>query len=53
MKIIKQMNSKTTRAIVGAVVAMSLMANAVMAQQADEGKPQKNLLKQNEPQPPH
>jgi len=34
------MNTKTTRAIVGAVVAMSLMANAVMAQQAGAGKPQ-------------
>ncbi len=30
---------KTTRAIVGAVAAMSLMANAVMAQQAAAGKP--------------
>jgi hypothetical protein len=34
------MNTITTRAIVGAVVAMSLMANAVMAQQAGAGKPQ-------------
>jgi hypothetical protein len=33
------MNTKTTSAIVGAVVAISLMANAVMAQQAEASKP--------------
>jgi len=33
------MNAKTTSAIVGAVVAMSLVANTVMAQQAATGKP--------------
>ena len=37
------MNTKTTRAIVGAVVAMSLVANAVMAQQAGAGKPQQEF----------
>jgi alpha-galactosidase len=34
------MNTKTTKAIVGAVVAMSLVANVVMAQQAGAVKPQ-------------
>jgi len=37
------MNKKTTRAIVGAVVAMSLMTNAVMARQAGTGKPQERF----------
>jgi len=37
------MNTHTTGAVVGAVVAMSLMANAVMAQQAGAGKPQETL----------
>ena len=37
------MKPKTTRAIVGAVVAMSLMANAAMAQQAGAGKPQEKF----------
>ena len=37
------MNTKTTSAIVGAVVAMSLVANAVMAQQAEAGKPQQEF----------
>jgi len=43
------MNTKTTRAIVGAVVAMSLMANAVMAQQADADKPQKKFSETRDP----
>ena len=38
-----KMNTKTTRAIVGAVVAMSLVANAVMAQQAGAGKPRQEF----------
>jgi len=37
------MNTKTAKAIVGAVVAMSLVANAVMAQQAGTGKPQEKF----------
>jgi len=37
------MNIKTTSAIVGAVVAMSLAANAVMAQQAGAGKPRREF----------
>ena len=37
------MNMKTTSAIVGAVVAMSLVANAVMAQQAVAGKPRQEF----------
>ena len=37
------MNTKTARAIAGAVVAMSLVANAVMAQQAGAGKPRQEL----------
>jgi alpha-L-fucosidase len=43
------MNTKTTRAIAGAVVAMSLMANAVMAQQADADKPQKKFSETRDP----
>ena len=37
------MNTKTAKAIVGAVVVMSLVANAVMAQQAGTGKPQEKF----------
>jgi hypothetical protein len=37
------MNTKTTSAIVGAVVAMSLVADAVMAQQAGAGKPRQTF----------
>lgn len=37
------MITKTTRATVGAVAAMSLMAGAVMAQQAGAGKPQEKF----------
>ena len=37
------MNTKTTSAIVGAAVAMSLAASAVMAQQAGAGKPQEQF----------
>ena len=37
------MNTKTTSAIVGAVVAMSLVANAVIAQQAGAGKPRQEF----------
>jgi len=40
---------KRTRAIVGAVVAMSLMANAVMAQQAGAGKPQRKSSETRDP----
>ncbi len=34
-----KMNTKTTAAIVGALVGMSLVTNAVVAQQAETGKP--------------
>ena len=44
-----KMNTQTTRAIVGAVVAMSLMANAVMAQQAGAGKPQSKPSETRDP----
>ena len=37
------MNAKTTKAIVGAVVAMSLVANAAMAQLAEAGKPRQEF----------
>jgi hypothetical protein len=37
------MNTKTARATVGAVVAMSLAANAVLAQQAEAGKPRQEF----------
>jgi len=37
------MNTKTSSAIVGAVVAISLVANAVMAQQTEAGKPRQEF----------
>ena len=37
------MNTKTTSAVVGAVVAMSLVVNAVSAQQAEAGKPRQKF----------
>ena len=38
-----RMNTKTTSAIVGVLVAMSLAVNAMMAQQAGAGKPQQEF----------
>ena len=43
------MNTKITIVIVGAVAAMSLMANAVMAQQAGAGKPPEKLTETRDP----
>jgi hypothetical protein len=40
---IEKEQTKRTRAVVGAVVAMSLVANAVMAQQAGAGKPRQEF----------
>jgi hypothetical protein len=37
------MSTKTTNTIIGALVAMSLAASAVMAQQAGAGKPQERF----------
>ena len=37
------MSAKTTRAVVGAVVALAVMANAVMAEQAGAGTPRKEF----------
>ena len=39
----QKMKNQTTSAIIGAVVAMSLVANAVMAQQAGAGKPRQEF----------
>jgi hypothetical protein len=37
------MSAKTTRAVVGAVVALAVMANAVMAEQAGAGTPRQEF----------